>query len=117
MKQTGDGMLATFDGPAHAVRCACAIREAVHPLGIDVRLESTGRSKSEGTTSAASPCTSERASPPSACADQVLVSRTVVDLVVGSGINFEPVGEHELKGVPGTWQLYQADPNDSPRNS
>jgi class 3 adenylate cyclase len=104
---TGDGLLATFDGPARAVRCAQAIRDAVRPLGIEVRaglhvgeVELRGNDIGgiavhigQRVTSVASP-------------GEVLVSRTVIDLVTGSGIEFDERGEHELKGVPGTWKLF-----------
>ena len=103
----GDGVFATFDGPARAVRCALAIVDAMRPLGIEVRagvhtgeLESAGGElKGLAVHIGARVCAQARGS-------QVLVSQTVKDLVAGSGIAFEDAGEHELKGVPDHWRLY-----------
>lgn len=104
---TGDGVLATFDGPARAVRCAEAIIAAVRPLGIELRaglhageVEVRGRDIG-GIAVHIGQRVSAMAGP-----GEVLVSRTVTDLVAGSGLEFEDRGEHELKGVPGSWQLY-----------
>jgi class 3 adenylate cyclase len=104
---TGDGMLATFDGPARAVRCAQAICEAVRPLGIEVRaglhigeVELRG-----GDIGGIAIHIGQRVSA-LAGPGEVLVSGTVKDLVVGSGIEFKDRGEHELKGVPGAWKLF-----------
>lgn len=103
----GDGFFARFDGPARAVACACAIRDGVQGLGLEVRaglhtgeielLEDkvTGLAVHIGARVAALAGESE-----------VLVSRTVKDLVVGSGIEFSDRGIHKLKGVPDAWQLY-----------
>jgi class 3 adenylate cyclase len=107
VKNTGDGAFATFDGPARAIRCAGAIREALHPLGLDVRIgihtgEVELRDDDVGGIAVhigARVCEL-------AGAGEVLVSRTVVDLVVGSGIEFADRATHELRGVPGDWQLY-----------
>jgi class 3 adenylate cyclase len=104
----GDGFFATFDGPARAIRCARAIIDAVRPLGLELRAGvHTGEcevheSKLAGVALAigARVCA---ASPPG----EVLVTRTVKDLVAGSGIAFEDAGEHQLKGVPDPWQLYR----------
>jgi class 3 adenylate cyclase len=103
----GDGFLATFTGPAHAIRCARSIAEAVRDLGLEVRTGvHTGEVelRTEGLGGIAvhlAHRVMERAGP-----SEVVVSRTVVDLVAGSEITFEDRGEHELKGVPGTWSLY-----------
>jgi pimeloyl-ACP methyl ester carboxylesterase len=105
---TGDGFLATFDGPARAVRCACAISDAVRALGIDVRAglhtgecevmaeKLGGISVHIGARVAAL-----------ANAGEVLVSSTVKDLVAGSGLSFRDRGAEQLKGVPGEWRLFE----------
>jgi class 3 adenylate cyclase len=107
----GDGFFASFDGPARAVRCACAIMAAVPQLGLDVRAGlHAGEcelidSKMGGLAVHIGARVAATAAP-----GQVLVSSTVKDLVAGSGISFEDRGEHELKGVPGTWSLYAVVP-------
>jgi class 3 adenylate cyclase len=107
IKTTGDGFLATFDGPARAVRCARAVTDGVRPLGIDVRAGlHTGECELRngdigGIAVHIGARVSARAAP-----GEVLVSNTVKDLVVGSGLEFEDRGEQELKGVPGTWRLF-----------
>jgi class 3 adenylate cyclase len=105
----GDGFLATFPGPAKAVRCALAIRDAVVPLGLQIRAGvHTGevQLRSEGIGGIAVHIGARVAG--QAGAGDVVVSRTVKDLVAGSGLRFEDIGEHELKGVPDRWQLYSA---------
>jgi class 3 adenylate cyclase len=111
VKTVGDGFLATFDGPARAVTGAAAIRDAVQPLGIEVRAGlHTGECElvGEDITGVAV----NIAARISALADpnEVLVSRTVTDLVYGSGIEFVDRGQAELKGIPETWQLFAANP-------
>ncbi len=107
VKATGDGLLATFDGPARAVRCACAIRDAVRDLGIEVRAGlHTGEIELRGKDVAGLAVVIARRVCDLAYRGQVLVSRTITDLVAGSGLEFQDRGEHELKGVPGRWQLY-----------
>ena len=103
----GDGFLATFDGPGRAIECACAIREAVRSLGIEVRVGvHTGECEVRGDDlGGIAVHVGARVSAFGGPGD-VVVSRTVVDLVAGSGIEFEDRGEHALKGVPGTWRLY-----------
>ena len=105
----GDGFLATFDGPARAVRAACAIQESVRRLGLELRAGlHTGECElANGKVRGIAVHTGARVA---ALAEpgEVLVSSTVRDLVAGSGIAFEERGEHELKGVPGTWRLYAA---------
>ncbi len=104
---TGDGVLATFDGPARAIRCAMAIRDDVRHLGLQIRSGlHTGECEIRGEDlggiavhTAARVCAI-------AGPEEVLVSRTVVDLVAGSGLEFSDRGDHPLKGVPGTWRLF-----------
>jgi class 3 adenylate cyclase len=103
----GDGFLATFDGPARAVRCGRAIVDRMRDVGLDVRVGiHTG--EIELTDDDVTGIAVHIGSRVQALADpgQVLVSRTVVDLVAGSGLVFEDRGEHDLKGVPGRFQLY-----------
>jgi class 3 adenylate cyclase len=104
----GDGFLATFEGPARAVRCASAITQAVHSLGLEIRAGlHTGEIEtvSDDVRGIAVHIGARVAA--LASADEVLVSSTVKDLIAGSGIVFEDAGEHELKGVPDTWHLYR----------
>lgn len=106
IKSTGDGALATFDRPGRAITAATAIREAVASLGLHVRAGiHTGEIELRGDDVgglgvhlAARVCSA-------AAPDEVLVSRTVGDLVAGSALQLLDRGEHELKGVPGRWQL------------
>jgi pimeloyl-ACP methyl ester carboxylesterase len=103
----GDGFLATFDGPARAVRCAIAIGEAVRPLGLDVRAGvHTGECELDGEKVRGIAVHTGARVAALAGAGEVLVSSTVRDLVAGSGLEFEDRGAHELKGVPGEWNLY-----------
>jgi pimeloyl-ACP methyl ester carboxylesterase len=104
---TGDGFLASFDGPARALRCACAIRDEVRTLGIDIRagLHTGEVERRDGDLAGMAVHIGSRVAA-AASASEVLASRTVKDLVTGSGIVFEDRGERQLKGVPGTWQLY-----------
>jgi pimeloyl-ACP methyl ester carboxylesterase len=103
----GDGFLATFDGPARAIRCACVVREQLRGLGLDIRAGlHTGECELErGKVRGIAVHTGARVAA-LAASGEVLVSQTVKDLVSGSGIEFEERGEHELKGVPGEWRLY-----------
>ena len=108
---TGDGFLVTFAGPAQALRCAMAIGDSVRLLGMEIRagvhtgeielrgggVDGIGVHIANRVMAAAGP-------------SEVMVSRTVVDLVAGSGFEFEPRGDHELKGVSGSWQLYTLTP-------
>jgi pimeloyl-ACP methyl ester carboxylesterase len=109
----GDGFLATFDGPGRAIRCAVSICREVRSLGIDVRagLHSgecqVEDSKVEGIAVHIGSRVAATAKP-----GEVLVSSTVKDLVVGSGIAFEDRGMHALKGVPGEWHLFAVAPAD-----
>jgi class 3 adenylate cyclase len=108
VESTGDGMLATFDGPARAVRCAKALEEAVAPLGIQIRAGAhTGEiTRTEHGVAGVGVHVAARVAS-LAGADEVWVSSTVKDLTAGSGLAFEDAGEHELKGVPDTWHLYR----------
>lgn len=103
----GDGLLATFDGPGRAIECGCAIRDAVRAIGIEMRAGlHTGEIEVRGDDVAGLAVhIAARVTDP-ACAAEVLVSSTVKDLVAGSGIEFDDRGDHELKGVPGTWRLF-----------
>ncbi|MDX6649085.1 MAG: hypothetical protein QOJ97_1036 [Solirubrobacteraceae bacterium] len=110
VKTTGDGFLATFDGPARAIRCGKAITEAVDALGVEVRAGlHTGECEVRGDDVAGMAVHIGARVGSLAAPGEVLVSSTVKDLVVGSGIDFEDRGEHELKGVPGAWRLFAAD--------
>jgi class 3 adenylate cyclase len=107
IKTMGDGFLATFDGPARAIRCGCAIRDEARQLGIDVRVGlHTGEIELLGDDIGGTTVNIGARVAALARPAEVLVSRTVTDLVAGSGIRFEDRGEHELKGVPGLWRLF-----------
>ena len=104
----GDGFLATFDGPARAVRCARAIGERVRDLGLEIRagvhvgeIEQVGKDV-RGIAVHIGARITALADP-----NEILVSSTVRDLVAGSGLTFEDAGEHELKGVPDRWHLFR----------
>jgi class 3 adenylate cyclase len=104
---TGDGFVASFDGPARAIRCAQAVADATQMLGIDVRSGlHTGECEVRGDDLGGLSVHVAARVGSIARPGEVLVSGTVKDLVVGSGIDFEDRGEHELKGVPGAWRLY-----------
>jgi class 3 adenylate cyclase/pimeloyl-ACP methyl ester carboxylesterase len=107
VKATGDGFLATFDGPARAVKCAQGICEAVKPLGLEVRAGChTGEIELVGADVGGIAVHIGARVGALAGPSEVLVSSTVKDLVAGSGLVFEDRGEHELKGVPETWHVY-----------
>jgi len=113
VRTTGDGILATFDGPARAVRCAAALvasgaqhgvtlRAGLHTAEIELRppdIAGIGVHTASRIADLAGP-------------NEILVSRTVVDLTAGSDLRFEPRGEHQLKGVPGTWPIFAAQPEE-----
>ena len=104
----GDGFLATFDGPARAVRCAGAITEAVRSLGVQIRAGvHTGEVEVDGDAVRGIAVHIGARVAALAGPSDVLVSSTVKDLVAGSGLTFEDAGEHELKGVPDRWHLYR----------
>jgi class 3 adenylate cyclase len=106
----GNGFLATFDGPARAIRCACSIVDAVRPLGIEIRAGlHTGEVETiDGKVGGIAVNIGARVGA-MAAPSEVLVSQTVKDLVAGSGLAFDDRGEHELKGVPGSRRLYAVD--------
>lgn len=107
IKTTGDGVLATFDGPARAIRCAGAISQEVKTLGIEVRSGlHTGEVELRGEDIGGIAVALAARVMAEAGPSEVLVSSTVKDLVVGSGIEFDDRGSHALKGVPGEWHLY-----------
>jgi pimeloyl-ACP methyl ester carboxylesterase len=104
----GDGFLATFDGPARAVRAAIAITEAMRPLGVEVRAGvHTGEVELVGDDIAGIAVHIGSRIAALAGPGHVMVSRTVRDLVVGSELVLEPAGAHQLKGVPGDWEVYE----------
>ncbi len=106
---TGDSFLATFDGPARAVRCALAIALAVRQLGVEVRAGvHTGECEIMGDNIGGIAVHAGARIMANADPGGVLVSGTVKDLVSGSGINFQDHGVHELKGIPGEWRLFSA---------
>jgi class 3 adenylate cyclase len=107
VKRTGDGFLATFDGPARAIRCAASVAEAMGSLGLQIRagLHTGELEVMDGDLGGLAVHIASRVMG-AAAPNEVLVSGTVKDLVVGSGIDFEDRGERELRGVPGEWRLY-----------
>jgi pimeloyl-ACP methyl ester carboxylesterase len=103
----GDGFYATFDGPARAIHCARAIRDAVRKLGLSIRIGlHTGECEIKGEKLVGIAIHIGARLAAKATADQILVSQTVRDLVAGSGIEFHDYGMHSLKGIPQTWHLY-----------
>ena len=109
IRSTGDGVLATFDGPGRALRCAAAIRDSVRSLGVEMRIGvHTGEIEQRGDDIEGIAVVIAKRVEALAAPGTVLVTRTVVDLVAGSGIEFTDYGVHELKGVPEGWHLYQA---------
>ncbi|HLX34085.1 MAG TPA: adenylate/guanylate cyclase domain-containing protein [Candidatus Limnocylindrales bacterium] len=111
IETTGDGFLAIFDGPARAVRCAAAIRDAMRPLVLEIRAGlHTGEvalvdDQVRGIAVHIAARVAALAAP-----SEILVSATVKDLVIGSGISFQDRGLHVLKGVPDEWRVYRAEP-------
>ena len=103
----GDGVLATFDGPNRAIRCACSVREKLRPLGLEVRTGlHTGECELIGDDVGGIAVHIAARVAATAQPDEVLVSGTVRDLVAGSGLRFADCGMHVLKGVPGEWRLF-----------
>jgi class 3 adenylate cyclase len=103
---SGNSFLATFDGPQRAIRCAMAIRDAVQALGIEVRAGlHTGECEVRGEDIGGIAVHIGARVSALAGPNEVLVSSTLRDLVIGSGLEFEQRGTHELKGVPGEWHL------------
>jgi class 3 adenylate cyclase len=112
IKTVGDGFLATFDGPARAIRCAEEIVECVRPLDLAVRCGlHTGECEFLGDDVGGIAVHIGARVASLAHGDEVLVSSTVKDLVVGSGLAFEDRGPHQLRGVPGEWRLFAVAPN------
>jgi pimeloyl-ACP methyl ester carboxylesterase/class 3 adenylate cyclase len=110
VKSTGDGHLATFDGPTQAIRCAEALRAEAETLGIEIRAAiHTGECELLDADIGGIAVHIAARILGHAGAGEILVSRTVRDLVVGSGTGFEDRGSVELRGVPGTWQLLAVD--------
>jgi class 3 adenylate cyclase len=110
VKTTGDGFLATFDGPARGVRCACAIADEIRSIGIEVRAGlHTGECEMIGDDVGGIAVHIGARIAALAGASEVLVSGTVKDLVAGSGLRFGGRGNRELKGIPGEWQIFTAE--------
>jgi class 3 adenylate cyclase len=109
VKSTGDGILATFDGPARAVRCAAEMIDAAGQQGITLRAGlHTGELELRPTDVVGIAVHTANRIAALAQPSEILVSRTVVDLTAGSGLQFEGRGDHELKGVPGSWPIFVA---------
>jgi class 3 adenylate cyclase len=107
VKSIGDGVLATFDGPAAAIRCAKAIAEGLAQIGVSIRCGvHVGEVEQRDDDIAGIAVHTAARICSAAQPGEILVSRTVTDLVAGSGIDFRDRGEHQLKGVPGLWQLF-----------
>jgi len=107
VKTAGDGFLATFDGPARAIRCACAVRDAVRSLGIEIRAGlHTGECELMGDDVGGIAVHTGARVAANAAPGEVLVSSTVKDLVAGSRLRFADRGTHDLRGVPGEWRLF-----------
>jgi class 3 adenylate cyclase len=107
VKTTGDGILATFDGPARAIQCGLAICDGARQLGVEMRVGvHTGEVERRGDDVAGIGVHIAARVEAAARPGEVWVSRTVTDLVTGSGIEFDDRGEHQLKGVTGAWQLF-----------
>jgi class 3 adenylate cyclase len=110
IKATGDGFVATFDGPARAIRCAASVRTQLRTLGLEIRAglhagEMELRGDDVGGIAMHIGARIESLAEPG----EILVSRTVRDLVAGSGLQFSSRGEHALKGIPDEWEIYALD--------
>jgi class 3 adenylate cyclase len=118
VKTMGDGFLATFDGPARGIRCARAISDQVRSLDIELRAGlHTGECELIGGDIGGMAVNIGARIGALAGANEVVVSSTVKDLVVGSGISFSDRGARELKGVPGEWRLFAVDQVEAPASS
>jgi class 3 adenylate cyclase len=107
VKTTGDGFLATFDGSGRAVRCALDILASAKDIGLELRAGvNAGEVEVRGDDIAGLAVTIAKRVCDSAGAGEVVVSETVRGLMVGSGVEFHDKGEHQLKGLPGTWRLF-----------
>jgi class 3 adenylate cyclase len=110
VKSTGDGFVATFDGPARAIRCAIALRDDVRRLGLEIRAGlHTGEIELIGDDIGGIAVHTTARVVAKAAANEVWASRTVRDLVAGSGLHFSARGTFDLKGIPGTWPLFTVD--------
>ena len=111
VKSTGDGLLATFDGPGRAVQCACAFSRRVAHLGIEMRAGlHTGEIEIRNNDISGAAVHTAARIEQVAGPGEVFVSRTVVDLMVGNdSVKFSPLGDYELKGIPGKWPLFRAE--------
>jgi len=110
---TGDGFFAAFDGPARAIQCARAVVHSVRELGLQIRAGvHTGECEIFGSALAGIAVNIGARVASEAGAGEIWVSSTVRDLVAGSGLEFEERGEHELKGVPGSWRLFSVVPSE-----
>jgi class 3 adenylate cyclase len=104
---TGDGFVVSFDGPARAIRCAQAINEAMKPVGLDLRMGlHTGECEVRGEDLGGLAVHIAARIGALATSQEILVSSTLKDLVIGSGIEFTERGSHDLRGVPGSWNLF-----------
>ena len=109
IKSTGDGILATFDGPGRAVRCALAFGSAAKQIGLPLRAGlHTGEVEVRGNDIGGIAVHAAARVMSQSGANEVLVSRVVTDLVAGAGLKFSERGSHELKGLPGSWELFAA---------
>jgi class 3 adenylate cyclase len=109
VKTTGDGFLATFDGPGRAIRCALAFEAATRRLGLPVRAGlHTGEIELRGDDIGGIAVHAAARVMAQAGPDEVLVSRVVTDLVAGAGLKFSERGTHELKGLSGEWDIFAA---------
>src|SRR5205807_5644540 len=107
VKLTGDGVLATFDGPGRALRCAWAFRDALLPLGLSIRVGMhTGEIELRGDDVGGIAVHVAARVLDAAQGGEVLVSAAVPLLMAGSGVAFEDRGDHDLKGLPGEWRLF-----------
>ena len=111
VETAGDGFLVTFDAPAAGIRCARSIIEATSTLGLELRtgIHTGEREVSEDGIQGVAVHTAARAAARGGAAR--LVSRTVRELLSGAGIRFEDRGRHDLKGIPGRWELFSAEPD------
>jgi class 3 adenylate cyclase len=110
VKTTGDGFLATFDATGRALRCAAEILAGAKDIGLDLRAGvHTGEVEVRGDDIAGLAVTIAKRVCDLTGPGQILVSETVRSNMVGAGINFKAQGEHQLKGVPGTWRLFSVE--------
>jgi class 3 adenylate cyclase len=115
VKTIGDGFLAAFDGPARAIRCAQAITGKAADMGLELRAGlHTGECEARGDDLAGVAVHIGARVGSLAGPSEVLVTSTVRDLVTGSGVEFHDRGRHELKGIPGDWQLLAVAPGSRP---